>query len=65
MADFDEGESGGAFQDVKGKLYPSIGMKRPGEHVRANFGQTSFVFDIDRMVAVRRARPRHGALTPS
>ncbi|KAI9887354.1 MAG: hypothetical protein M1823_000870 [Watsoniomyces obsoletus] len=44
---------GTAFRDVPRSkhLFPSVGMKRPGEHVRANFGQTTFVFDIDRMVA--------------
>lgn len=44
--------SGIAFRDVKGKLYPSVGLKRPGEHVRANFGQRRFIFDIDGMMAV-------------
>ncbi|KAK7737924.1 hypothetical protein SLS53_006302 [Cytospora paraplurivora] len=29
-----------AFREVKGKLYPSVGMKKPGEHIRVNFGQT-------------------------
>jgi hypothetical protein len=28
-------------------------MKKSGEHVRINFGQTPFVFDIDGMMAVR------------
>ncbi|KUI74076.1 Ran-binding protein 10 [Cytospora mali] len=31
-----------AFREVRGKLYPSVGMKKPGEHVRVNFGQTPF-----------------------
>ncbi|ROV98618.1 hypothetical protein VSDG_04258 [Cytospora chrysosperma] len=39
-----------AFREVKGKLYPSVGMKKPGEHVRVNFGQTPFVFDIDQIM---------------
>ncbi|KAF3761103.1 hypothetical protein M406DRAFT_12357, partial [Cryphonectria parasitica EP155] len=38
---------GPAFKEVKGKLYPSVGLKKTGEHVRVNFGQTRFVFDID------------------
>ena len=41
---------GTAFRDVKGsnlKLFPTIGLKRNGEHIRVNFGQTPFVFDID------------------
>ncbi|KAH0606781.1 uncharacterized protein H6S33_003615 [Morchella sextelata] len=37
-----------AFRDIKStKLYPAVGMKRPGEHIRVNFGQERFVFDID------------------
>lgn len=37
-----------AFRDIKStKLYPAVGMKRPGEHIRVNFGQEGFVFDID------------------
>ncbi|KAI1204309.1 SPRY domain-containing protein [Annulohypoxylon truncatum] len=39
-----------AFRDIKGDLYPTIGMKKAGEHIRVNFGQTRFVFDIDHMV---------------
>lgn len=39
--------SGIAFREVKGKLYPSVGLKKTGEHVRVNFGQTPFIFDID------------------
>ncbi|KAK9476700.1 concanavalin A-like lectin/glucanase domain-containing protein [Lipomyces japonicus] len=36
-----------AFKDVKGTLYPAVGMRTIGEHVRANFGQKPFIFDID------------------
>ncbi|KAG8158624.1 hypothetical protein KVR01_011746 [Diaporthe batatas] len=36
-----------AFREVKGKLYPSVGLKKTGEHIRVNFGQTPFLFDID------------------
>lgn len=36
------------------KLYPSVGMKKlPPVHLKANFGQEPFVFDIDGMVKVR------------
>lgn len=28
-------------------------MKKPGEHLRVNFGQTPFVYDIDSMMEVR------------
>lgn len=42
---------GVAFTSVnKSGLYPSVGMKKPGEHLRINFGRTPFVFDIDRMM---------------
>ncbi|KAG6358743.1 hypothetical protein INS49_012262 [Diaporthe citri] len=33
-----------AFREVKGKLYPSVGLKKTGEHVRVNFGQTPFIY---------------------
>ncbi|KAI0595874.1 SPRY domain-containing protein [Biscogniauxia sp. FL1348] len=36
-----------AFQNVKGKLYPAVGVKKPGEHVRVNFGQKPFIFNIE------------------
>ncbi|EFR02972.1 ran-binding protein 10 [Nannizzia gypsea CBS 118893] len=43
---------GNAFRDLKpAKLYPCVGMrKQPGAHVRANFGQFPFIFDIDKMM---------------
>ena len=31
-------------------LYPSVGVKRPNEHLRANFGRSPFVFDIEGMM---------------
>jgi len=43
---------GTAFREIKGKLYPSVGMKTAGEHVRVNFGQSPFIFDIDGMMSV-------------
>ncbi|DAA79787.1 TPA_exp: putative Ran-binding protein (RanBP10) [Trichophyton benhamiae CBS 112371] len=44
---------GNAFRDLKpAKLYPCVGMrKQPGAHVKANFGQFPFIFDIDSMMA--------------
>jgi Ran-binding protein 9/10 len=43
-----------AFKDIKSdKLYPSVGMKKPGEWLRVNFGQSAFVYDIDSLVRVR------------
>ncbi|KAI1823842.1 ran-binding protein [Xylaria intraflava] len=41
---------GPAFRDVKGKLYPAVGMKKAGEAVRVNFGQSPFVFNIDKLL---------------
>ena len=35
--------------------YPTVGMKKPGETVRANFGQEPFAFDIDRMMQDEKA----------
>lgn len=42
---------GTAFREIRGKLFPSVGMKKSGEHVRVNFGQSPFVFDIDGMMS--------------
>ncbi|KAI1418586.1 SPRY domain-containing protein [Hypoxylon sp. FL1857] len=47
-----------AFRDIKGNLYPTVGMKKAGEHIRVNFGQTRFVFDIDNMVKGEQAKIR-------
>ncbi|KAJ5707961.1 SPla/RYanodine receptor SPRY [Penicillium malachiteum] len=43
---------GTAFHELRNvKLYPSVGMKKqPPVHLKANFGQEPFVFDIDGMV---------------
>lgn len=49
--------SGIAFREVKGKLYPSVGLKKTGEHVRVNFGQTPFLFDIDSVMKACSAKP--------
>jgi hypothetical protein len=47
---------GTAFREIKdkGKLFPSVGMKRSGEHIRVNFGQRPFAFNIDDMMMVCR-----------
>ncbi|KAI9771164.1 MAG: hypothetical protein M1840_002515 [Geoglossum simile] len=45
---------GTAFRDIKSKIFPAIGMKKLGEHVRVNFGQSPFVFDIDNLVAAEK-----------
>lgn len=53
-------DQGNAFRELKNvKLFPSIGMKKhPGSHVKANFGQFPFIFDIDGMVAVSLKKPQ-------
>ncbi|KAK1750591.1 hypothetical protein QBC47DRAFT_406951 [Echria macrotheca] len=35
------------FKDIKGRLYPTVGLKKPGDHVLINLGQLPFKFDID------------------
>ncbi|TGO30833.1 hypothetical protein BPAE_0003g01180 [Botrytis paeoniae] len=47
-----------AFQDVtgRGELFPSVGMKKPGEHIRVNFGQSPFVYNIDEMILHEECR---------
>jgi len=52
--------AGTAFTGLKNaELYPSIGIKKPGEHLRANFGRSRFVFDIDGMMAEERKHIRN------
>ncbi|KAF9692087.1 hypothetical protein EKO04_010124 [Ascochyta lentis] len=48
---------GTAFRDLKPNMpyYPTIGMKKPGETLRANFGHEPFAFDIDKMVLNEKA----------
>jgi Ran-binding protein 9/10 len=46
---------GDVFKDIKASnLYPSVGLKRTHEHLRANFGRHPFVFDIDKMMREER-----------
>lgn len=35
--------------------YPTVGMKKPGETIRVNFGQEPFAFDIDKVVQDEKA----------
>ncbi|KAE8452802.1 hypothetical protein EG329_013074 [Mollisiaceae sp. DMI_Dod_QoI] len=59
---------GTAFRDIKenkGKLFPSVGMKKAGEHVRVNFGQRPFVFDIDGMMSASNTFPYPHSISPS
>ncbi|KAI1317453.1 hypothetical protein EDD11_008390 [Mortierella claussenii] len=46
---------GVAFRDLKGPLYPTVGMRTPGEIVEANFGQRDFAFDIEDYVKNEKA----------
>ncbi|KAI5467107.1 concanavalin A-like lectin/glucanase domain-containing protein [Mariannaea sp. PMI_226] len=52
---------GTAFHDIiKEKLYPTISLKKPGEYVRANFGQTPFVYNIDDLMREEREKVQRG-----
>lgn len=44
------------FRDLKGELYPSVGLRTPKERVLANFGQQPFRFDINTYVMQQRDR---------
>jgi len=46
-----------AFRDLKPNTpyYPTVGMKKTNETLRANFGQEPFAFDIDKMVQAEKA----------
>lgn len=58
-------DQGIAFRDIKSpKLYPAVGMKRPGEHIRVNFGQERFIFDIDHYMDVGLPSPLFSRLFP-
>ncbi|RSM17405.1 hypothetical protein CDV31_003821 [Fusarium ambrosium] len=48
---------GTAFHDVvRSRLYPTISLKKPGEFIRANFGQTPFVYNIDDLMREEREK---------
>lgn len=48
---------GTAFHDViRGKLHPAISLKKPGEYIRANFGQSPFVYNIDDLMREEREK---------
>ncbi|KAF9326647.1 hypothetical protein BG006_009945 [Podila minutissima] len=57
---------GVAFRDLKGPLYPTVGMRTVGEIVEANFGQQEFLFDIEEYVK-RGGRGPHDdvSMTPT
>eukprot|EP00245_Coleochaete_scutata_P013324 TRINITY_DN538_c0_g2_i1.p1 TRINITY_DN538_c0_g2~~TRINITY_DN538_c0_g2_i1.p1 ORF type:complete len:449 (-),score=62.75 TRINITY_DN538_c0_g2_i1:85-1431(-) len=54
---------GTAFREVKGVLYPTIGLHSPDEKVEVNFGQSPFVFDIEVMAREERERRYRGVET--
>ncbi|ORY76971.1 concanavalin A-like lectin/glucanase domain-containing protein [Protomyces lactucae-debilis] len=41
---------------ASGPLFPSIGLRTIGEHVRVNFGAQPFVFDIDHYYRLEKSR---------
>ena len=45
---------GTAFQNVKGTLYPTIGLHSQNEKVELNFGSRPFQFDVEGMIAEER-----------
>ena len=48
-----------AFSNIKGTLYPAVSLKKAGEHVKVNFGQYPFIFDIDSYMRVSKWSARH------
>ncbi|GAA99813.1 uncharacterized protein L969DRAFT_100801 [Mixia osmundae IAM 14324] len=54
---------GYAFPGLDGhQLYPSVGMRTPGEVVRANFGQMPFVFDIESYIRKSKSQVNSSVL---
>ncbi|GAO46818.1 SPRY-domain-containing protein [Saitoella complicata NRRL Y-17804] len=48
-----------AFRDLpisRSDLYPSVGLRTMGEHVRVNFGQKSFVYDVEQYMREEKAK---------
>ncbi|KAK4191225.1 hypothetical protein QBC35DRAFT_24861 [Podospora australis] len=43
------------FKSLRGKVYPTVGLKKSGDHIRVNFGQLPFLFDIDGYMKKQRA----------
>lgn len=54
---------GTAFHDVtRGKLYPAVSIKKPGESIRVNFGKTPFIYNIDDLMRVGLCDPLHSIM---
>ncbi|GAA5893581.1 hypothetical protein JCM6882_007855 [Rhodosporidiobolus microsporus] len=49
---------GYAFCNLRGKLYPTVGLRTPNESVRVNFGADPFRFDIESLVLKLTRPPR-------
>eukprot|EP01137_Pigoraptor_chileana_P034436 Opistho-2@26975 len=49
---------GVAFRDLRGQLFPTVGLLTPGEVLEANFGQRPFEFDIEGYMQETRGRVR-------
>ncbi|CAJ0766071.1 4252_t:CDS:10 [Entrophospora sp. SA101] len=45
-----------AFRDLKGTLYPSIGLRTQGESLEVNFGQKKFKYSIEDYVKAEKER---------
>ncbi|KAK6851081.1 Ran-binding protein 10 [Apiospora arundinis] len=56
---------GVACRDVKGPIYPAVGLKKPNEHIRVNFGHTPFNFDIDGLMQSERNKVKQEILRTS
>ncbi|KAI0201948.1 ran-binding protein [Astrocystis sublimbata] len=56
---------GTAFRDMKGKLYPVVGIKKAGEYIRVNFGQKPFIFKIDQMIEKEQATIKQAMIRTS
>ncbi|PKC12257.1 SPRY-domain-containing protein [Rhizophagus irregularis] len=48
-----------AFRDLKGDLYPSIGLRTQGESVEVNFGNRNFKYAIEHYMKEEKARLWH------
>jgi len=45
---------GHVFENIDGELYPMVGLRTPGEAIRANFGQQLFKYDIESYAHLQR-----------
>ena len=56
------GQQAALSREMKGtghlEIYPTVGLKKQGEHIRANFGQAPFIYDIDHLMQVSLAEKK-------